>query len=74
MPINEGESFVAGLDADTAKKLLAAAEAAGLDPSVVRADADGGFVVPAELVETTKKKPAAKSTPTKAAPAANKED
>lgn len=58
MTVNEGEAFVAGLDADTAQKLLDAAEKAGLDPSVVRAaPGDGGFVVPAELVE--KKKPAA---------------
>lgn len=57
MPINEGEAFVAGLTAENAKTLLEAAEKAGLDPSVVRADSDGGFVVPAELVE--KKKPAA---------------
>ena len=74
MPVNEGESFVAGLNADTAKKLLAAAEAAGMDPSVVRADADGGFVVPTELVGPVKKKSAAKPAPRKAAPAANKED
>lgn len=51
MTVNEGEAFVAGLDSDTAQKLLAAAEKAGLDPSVVRAaPGDGGFVVPAELV------------------------
>jgi hypothetical protein len=60
MPIEEGEAFVAGLTAENAKTLLEAAEKAGLDPGVVRADADGGFVVPAQLVKkktttTTKK-------------------
>lgn len=58
MTVNEGEAFVAGLTAENAKALLEAAEKAGMDPSVVRADSDGGFIVPAELVE--KKKPAAK--------------
>lgn len=58
MTVNEGEAFVAGLTAENAKKLLEAAEAAGLDPSVVRADSEGGFIVPAELVEPKKKPPA----------------
>lgn len=67
MTVNEGEAFVAGLDTETAKKLLEAAEKAGLDPSVVRAaPGDGGFVVPEELAEQPKakqpEKPAAKST------------
>jgi len=67
MTVNEGEAFVAGLDPETARKLLAAADKAGLDPAVVRAvPGDGGFVVPAELVEHPKAKqpdkPAAKST------------
>lgn len=52
MTVNEGEAFVAGLDAETAQKLLKAAEKAGLDPSVVRAaPGDGGFIVPVELAE-----------------------
>jgi hypothetical protein len=60
MTVNEGEAFVEGTDAETAKKLLEAAEKAGLDPSVVRyAAGDGGFVVPEELAE--KPKPKAKA-------------
>jgi len=61
MTVNEGEAFVAGLDSETAQKLLEAAEKAGLDPSVVRAaPGDGGFVVPAALVDKPKpRKPAA---------------
>ncbi|MET0488738.1 MAG: hypothetical protein ABWZ30_05475 [Jiangellaceae bacterium] len=64
MTVNEGEAFVAGGDTETAQKLLAAAEKAGLDPSVVRYSADGGFVVPEELAPKPKAsdKPAAKTT------------
>jgi hypothetical protein len=67
MTVNEGEAFVEGTDADTAKGLLEAAEKAGLDPAVVRlAPGDGGFIVPEELAPKPKKstsdKPAAKST------------
>ena len=62
MPINEGEAFVAGLTAENAKTLLEAAEKAGLDPSVVRADAEGGFIVPAELVAKPKKTTAKKES------------
>lgn len=68
MTVNEGEAFVAGLDAETAQRLLEAAQKAGLDPSVVRASpGDGGFVVPEELAKPAPKKPtsdkpAAKST------------
>jgi hypothetical protein len=62
MTVNEGEAFVAGLDSETAKKLLDAADKAGLDPALVRAvPGDGGFVVPAELVDKPKA-PAKKST------------
>lgn len=58
MTVNEGEAFVAGTDAETAQKLLAAAEKAGLDPSVVRtAPGDGGFIVPDSLVSTEDDKP-----------------
>lgn len=63
MTVNEGEAFVAGLDAETAQKLLEAAEKAGLDPSVVRASSDGGFVVPEALVN----EPADKPKPTRKA-------
>ena len=67
MTVNEGEAFVAGLDSDTAQQLLAAAEKAGLDPSVVRvSSADGGFVVPEELAPKPKspEKPAARKSTT----------
>lgn len=63
MTVNEGEAFVEGTDAETAKKLLAAADKAGLSPSVVRvAPGDGGFIVPEALVD--KPKPKAKTTTT----------
>lgn len=55
MTVNEGEAFVAGTDAETAKKLLDAAQKAGLDPSVVRVSpGDGGFIVPEELADKPK--------------------
>lgn len=54
MTVNEGEAFVAGLDAETAQRLLEAAEKAGLDPSVIRTSPDGGFVVPEALVDKPK--------------------
>jgi hypothetical protein len=63
--VNEGEAFVAGDDSEAAQKLLAAAEKAGLDPSVVRVSpGDGGFIVPEELAPKPKssEKPATKST------------
>lgn len=61
MTVNEGEAFVAGTDAETAQQLLDAAQKAGLDASVVRvAPGDGGFIVPAELVNESKPKTAAK--------------
>ena len=61
MTVNEGEAFVAGTDSETAQRLLAAAEKAGLDPSVVRVSpGDGGFVVPEELADKPKpRKPTA---------------
>ena len=64
MTVNEGEAFVAGLDADTANRLLEAAAKAGLDPSVVRAaPGDGGFVVPEALAKSADKpKPTRKAT------------
>jgi hypothetical protein len=63
MTVNEGEAFVAGADAETARQLLEGAEKAGLDPSVVRFDTAGGFVVPEELAPNTgsTKKASAKS-------------
>lgn len=68
MTVNEGEAFVEGTDPETAQKLLAAAEKAGLDPSVVRvAPGDGGFIVPEALADKPKPKPKAtteKSTST----------
>ena len=53
MTVNEGEAFIAGADKDTARRLLEAAEKAGLDPSVVRAS-EGGFIVPADLDKPAK--------------------
>lgn len=43
-----GETFVNGKDPETARELLGAADALGLEPLVVRT-ATGGFVVPDEV-------------------------
>lgn len=65
MTVNEGEAFVAGTDAETARKLLDAAAKAGLDPSVVRVSpGDGGFVVPEELAAKPKRAPAPEKSTT----------
>lgn len=50
----EGEAFVPGRSPVKARELLAAAEAAGLEPGVVRTTSKG-YIVPAELVGEKKK-------------------
>lgn len=79
--INEGHGIIAGRSRDNAQKAIAAAIAAGLDPTVVRTVAEGYIVPEAALAEFEKaakaeaapkkastKKPAAKPAPKKAAP------
>ncbi len=65
MTVNEGEVFVAGSDANTARDLLSRAAQAGLPASVVRVDPAGGFVVPEALYPPPKRR----RTTKKAAPA-----
>jgi hypothetical protein len=64
--VNEGEAFVAEGDdpSQTARDLLAAAEAADLDPSVVKVAAGyQGFIVPDSIAPTDPvPDPEAKST------------
>lgn len=50
LALKEGEAFVEGRNADTAKRLIKAAEDAGLETSVVRTTSFG-YIVPAELGE-----------------------
>lgn len=52
---SEDDTFLAGINADNATLLLAAAEEAGLDQSVVQVDNyRGGFTAPAEVVRRAK--------------------
>ena len=76
--IEEGEGFIGGKTPENAQRALAAAEALGLDPSVVRTTLDG-FVVPENVLDEYEgkgeKKSTAKKTPAKAtAKATNKEE
>lgn len=48
--IPEGDAFVEPRDVETVRGLLAAAEALGLDPAVVRTQS-GGYLAPAEVVD-----------------------
>lgn len=50
----DGEVFVNGKTPETARELLGAAEALGLEPLVVRT-ATGGFVVPDEVWDYVEK-------------------
>jgi hypothetical protein len=50
--IDEGETYIHGKTPETARRLLAAAEALELDASVVRTT-QGGFIVPTEVDEWT---------------------
>lgn len=74
MGVNPGEVFVAGLDAATARRLLAAAEDAGMDPSVVRVDPGGGFVVPEALVAPAPAPAPKRKTTARRKTTTNKED
>lgn len=68
--IEEGEGFIGGLTPENAQRALAAAEALGLDPTVVRSTLDG-FIVP-EAVLDEFEKPAKKSAPKSTAKAPSK--
>jgi len=70
MPIKEGEVFVAGLTTANARDLIARAKTKGIDPTSIRVDSDGGFIVPADLLaddEQPKPARARRKTPTKSA-------
>lgn len=48
MIINEGDAFIEGRSPEKARELLAKAEAAGIDPGLVRTTS-GGYLVPEEI-------------------------
>lgn len=49
--INEGEAFIAGRSQANAAAVLAAAEAAGVDASLVRTSSRGGYIVPEAVAD-----------------------